>query len=429
MRLAVRTAASLWGEITVPGDKSISHRAALIGALARGTTEISNFLPGDDCRRTVDCLQRLGVQIEQPDATTLVVHGQGPEGLSEPADILGAGNSGTTLRLLLGVLAGQPFFSVLTGDASLRQRPMARVTEPLRSMGATILGRGQGGCAPLAIRGGELRPIDYTLPVASAQVKSALLLAGLAVNGTTRVTEPAPTRDHTEIMLRSFGAEVRREGATITLTGRPTLTGQRLPVPGDLSSAAFFLAAGAAIPGSALRISGAGVNPTRTGIIDVLRAMGADLTVENVRTAGGESVADLCVRGSELRGTEIAGALIPRLIDEIPALAVAAAAARGETVIRDAAELRVKESDRIGALAHQLRRLGAEICELPDGLVIRGGAPLHGALVHSGGDHRMAMALALAGLLADGETVVEDAGCIAVSFPGFAQMLEQVSRR
>lgn len=418
---------ALKGSVVLPGDKSISHRAALLGALAEGETQVENFLAGEDCLATIRCLAAMGVTFKGPDERgRLVVHGRGRKGLREPADVLNAANSGTTMRLLLGVLAGCPFFSVITGDASLRRRPMGRVVEPLSRMGAGIWGRQGGRFAPLAVRGGELEAISYTLPVASAQVKSAILLAGLFARGETRITEPVPTRDHTERMLEQFGAKVRREGRTLCIRGGQGLAACRVVVPGDISSAAFLMVAAAVVPGSDVTLRGVGVNPTRDGIIEVLRQMGADMEISNRCYLGNEPVADIRVRYSRLTGVTIGGEIIPRLIDEIPVLAVAGALAEGETVIKDAGELRVKESDRLETVADGLRRLGAEVEVMPDGLRIRGGRPLTGTVVQSHGDHRVAMAMAVAGLVARGKTQVHDTACVDVSFPGFAGILNSL---
>ncbi len=419
---------ALRGALRVPGDKSISHRAVMFGAISQGTTEITGFLPGADCKSTIRCFRALGVEIEERAPDHVLVHGHGLQGLREAADVLDVGNSGTTIRLISGLLAGQPFFSVLTGDASIRRRPMDRVTAPLRQMGARINGRQGGRLAPLAIRGTALQPQHYQSPVASAQVKSSILLAGLTCEGQTSVTEPARSRDHTERMLRGFGAEVRVDGLTATVTGRPQLSGQRVQVPGDISSAAFFLVAASIVPGSELLIEGVGINPTRTGLLDALAAMGASITQLNGREEAGEPVADLLVRAADLRATTIAGELIPRLVDEIPVLAVAACYAAGTTYIRNAEELRVKESDRIACMVAELRKLGAEVEELADGMVITGGRPLHGAAVQSYDDHRMAMALAVAGLRAGGELQIHGAEAVDVSFPGFAAALENLRK-
>lgn len=428
LELKVKAGKGWRGEIVVPGDKSISHRAALLGALARGTTVAENFLAGADCLSTLECLRRLGVRWDLSPDGRLTVTGSGPEGLEEPEDILDAGNSGTTMRLLLGILAGQSFFSVLTGDRSLRRRPMARVTWPLREMGATINGRQDGSVAPLAVgpfRGKSLAAREHRLQVASAQVKSALLLAGLFARGETIVSEPAQSRDHTERMLAIFGASLEKDGLNVKITGGDTLKAPRekIRVPGDLSAAAFFLVAGSIVPDSELVIRNVGVNPTRTGIIDVLLSMGGRITVENEGVTGGEPVADLRVKSSDLRGVEIGGDMIPRLIDEIPVLAVAAACAEGRTVIGGAAEARVKESDRLLAVAGELSKLGAKIQDCEDGLVIEGGRPLQGTACSSHDDHRIAMALAVAALKAGGETRIKDAGCIRVSYPSFPDQL------
>ncbi len=420
----VRGRGPLRGVVRVPGDKSISHRAVMLGALAEGTTQVRNFLAGEDCLSTVRCLRALGAEVRlEGDRATVV--GRGWEGLAEPEEVLDCGNSGTTMRLLLGILAGLPLFAVLTGDASLRRRPMGRVVRPLERMGARVDGRSGGELAPLAVRGGGLRAAEFTLPVASAQVKSALLLAGLRAEGRTAVTEPSRSRDHTERLLPRFGVPVEVDGLTVAVAGPARLRAAEVEVPGDISAAAFFLVAAAVVPGSRLVLPGVGVNPTRAGLLEVLEAMGARVRRLNEREEAGEPVADLEVEASELRGVQVGGDLVPRLIDEVPALAVAAACAEGVTEIRDAAELRVKESDRIAALARELGRLGAAVEELPDGLRIRGGRPLRGAECDSGGDHRLAMALAVAGLVAEGETVVADAACAAVSFPGFWEVLSR----
>ncbi|HSB72229.1 MAG TPA: 3-phosphoshikimate 1-carboxyvinyltransferase [Candidatus Methylomirabilis sp.] len=412
------------GTLRVPGDKSISHRSLLLGALAHGVTEVCGFLRGEDCLATLHALRALGTTIGETAGGGLQIHGAGPEALREPPGVLDAGNSGTSLRLLAGLLAGRPFFSVLTGDPSLRSRPMRRIVEPLGAMGATLLGRGGGEYPPLAIRGGGLRGIDWHSPVASAQVKSAILLAGLQARGETSVTEPALSRDHTERMLAAFGVPLERRGAAVAVRGGARLRATRITVPGDVSSAAFFLVAAAAWAGAEMCIQGVGVNATRTGLLDVLARMGGTVVQEHAHIQGGEPVADLRVRGVRLRGTRIEGEDIPRLIDEVPVLAVAAALADGETVISGAGELRVKEVDRLAALASELGRLGAAITTEGDSLRIAGGHRLRGAVVSSRGDHRMAMSLAIAGLFAAGETRVEDVGCVETSFPGFARLLK-----
>ncbi len=427
MNLVTHPADGLYGTAAVPGDKSISHRAALFAALAEGTSVIENFLPGGDCLATVGCLRALGVPVTELSLTTLQIEGVGLHGLQEPAAPLDCVNSGTTMRLLAGLLAGQRFFSVLAGSPQLTRRPMARVVEPLRRMGATIYGRQEGRLAPLAIQGSRLGGTDYALPVASAQVKSAILLAGLYGSGLAIVREPGPSRDHTERMLAAMGAPVTVLGPVIS-SERPqaALRPLAITVPGDLSSAAFLLAAAVLVPGGQVTITGVGVNPTRTGILDILQQMGAELVVENGRLEAGEPVADVTVRHSPLRGVEVGGAMIPRAIDELPVLAVLATQARGRTVVRDAAELRVKETDRIATVAAELRRLGAAVEERPDGFVVEGPTRLQSAPVSSHGDHRLAMALAVAGLVAKGALLIEDTACIADSYPGFVRALRKL---
>lgn len=427
MNLVIKPARSLRGTVSVPGDKSISHRAVMLGALAEGATLIENFLPGEDCLATVACFRKLGVEISWTGKDSLRIQGCGLEGLREPEEVLDAGNSGTTIRLLLGIMAGQPFFSVLNGDASLRCRPMARVTGPLVRMGARIEGRQGGNLAPLAVQGGNLKPVHYNSPVASAQVKSAVLLAGLFAGGVTSVTEPYRSRDHTERMLRHFGAKVDVSGTTVRVAGRPRLLGRKIAVPGDLSSASFLMVAAAALPGSDLTLQRVGINPARSGIIDALTGMGASIELLNPREEGGEPVAEIRVRCTgRLTGIAVGGEMIPRLIDEIPALAVAAALAGGRTEIRDAAELKVKESNRIATVAGMLASFGAVVEELPDGLLVKGGKPLRGCACRSHGDHRIALAASVAGLLAEGETIVHDAECMNVSFPGFDGLLKKI---
>lgn len=409
--------------LSVPGDKSISHRSVMIAAIANGVSTIDNFLPGEDCLSTVRCMRQLGVNIEELAPARLRVHGCGLHGLQEAKDYLDVGNSGTTIRFLSGLLAGQAFFSVLTGDASIRRRPMGRVVTPLRQMGAQIWGRDGDRLAPLAIRGSNLQGIHYDSPVASAQVKSAVLLAGLYARGETSVTEPAQSRDHTERMLAGFGADIKTDGLTAVIRSGE-LTGQQVLVPGDISSAAFFLAAAAIFPGAQITVRNLGLNPTRTGMIEVLEAMGAIIAIDNRRTVSGEELGDVTVTGAELKGMQIGGEIIPRLIDEIPVLAVVAARAQGQTVIRDAQELKVKESNRLQAIATELRRFGADINETEDGLLIKGGRKLYtGAVCESYHDHRIAMAGALMGLVAEGNTTVHHAECINISLPGFAQLL------
>ncbi len=442
MARTVRRPARLRGTLHVPGDKSISHRAALFGALATGTTRVRRFLAAEDCLSTLACLRSLGIewQLEEESrgVATLALTGAGLHGLQEPDNVLDVGNSGTTLRLLAGILAGQPFISVLTGDDSLRTRPVDRVIEPLRQMGAQLSARDDDSLPPLTIRGGPLRGIRYRPPVASAQVKSAVLLAGLFAEGETVVEEPQPTRDHTERMLRSMGVDIETEAASTD--GPPAAGGIRirppaelapldLRVPGDISTAAFWLVAAAAHPDAELTLTDVGINPARSGVLNALSQMGASIDIGEERTAGEEPVADITVRSSRLRGIELGGELVLRMMDELPALAVAAAVAEGKTVVRDAQELRVKETDRIALLTEQLQRLGVAIAERPDGFEIEGGArpgSLHGERVNGGGDHRLAMALAVAGLLAEGDTTVEDEASVMVSYPGFWEDLEQL---
>lgn len=426
MEVTVKSAHALRGDVQVPGDKSISHRAVMLGALADGETEIDNFLFGEDCLSTIRIVQSLGVAVNA-EKDRVMVRGGGLGALREPDDVLDAGNSGTTMRLMAGILAGCPFFSVLTGDASLRCRPMQRVMQPLSTMGARITARGGNAYAPMAIAGGGLCATTYRSPVASAQVKSAVLLAGLFANGTTTVIEPARSRDHTERLLGYFGARVEVEDKQVTVWGKPNLLGRKVIVPGDISSAVFLLVAGATIPGSELVVRNVGINPTRAGALDVLMKMGADLKIINERQISGEPVGDVRVRGGRLIGTTISGAIIPYLIDELPALAVAAALAEGETVVRDAAELRYKETDRITAVVKLLGGMGADIAELKDGFVIQGGRLLQGTVCDSFGDHRLAMAAAVAGLAARGITKIKAAECVNISYPTFFDTLNSIS--
>lgn len=408
----------LKGEITVPGDKSISHRGIMLGALANGTTSITNFLKGADCLSTISCFQKMGIEIEETE-NEILVHGKGLHGLSAPKEILDAGNSGTTTRLISGILAGQNFSCDLTGDASIQKRPMKRIMTPLSMMGADITSVHNNGCAPLHIKGAPLKGISYQSPVASAQVKSCVLFAGLYADGKTSVTEPFLSRNHSELMLSSFGASVQTCGTTATIEPEPVLTAQKVEVPGDISSAAFFIAAGLLIPGSELLIKNVGINPTRDGILRVCRQMGANLELLNTRTQCGEPVADILVKHSELNGTVIEGDLIPTLIDELPVIAVMAACSNGETIIRNAEELKVKESNRLEIIVHHLSEMGCDITGTEDGMIIRGGKPLHGAVLDSHLDHRIAMSFAVAGLVADGETEITNADCVNISYPGF----------
>ena len=407
----------LKGEITVPGDKSISHRGIMLGALANGTTSITNFLKGADCLSTISCFQKMGIEIEETESEILV-HGKGLHGLSAPTEILDAGNSGTTTRLISGILAGQNFSCDLTGDASIQKRPMKRIMTPLSMMGADITSVHNNGCAPLHIKGAPLKGISYQSPVASAQVKSCVLFAGLYADGKTSVTEPFLSRNHSELMLSSFGASIETCGTTATIEPEPVLTAQKVEVPGDISSAAFFIAAGLLIPGSELLIKNVGINPTRDGILRVCKRMGANLELLNTRTQCGEPVADVLVKHSELNGTVIEGDLIPTLIDELPVIAVMAACANGETIIRNAEELKVKESNRLEIIVHHLNEMGCDITGTEDGMIIRGGKPLHGAVLDSYLDHRIAMSFAVAGLVADGETEITNADCVNISYPG-----------
>lgn len=419
--LTVHPGGPLRGRVRVLGDKSISHRAVLFGALADGPSRIEGFLPAGDCLATLGCLEALAIEVERHDATSLTVHGHGLRGLRIPQAPLNCARSGTTMRLLAGILVGQPFESTLTGDPQLLRRPMRRITEPLRRMGAEI--EDTDGCAPLTIRGRWLHGTEHTLSVASAQVKSALLLAGLYADGPTVVRQPGPARDHTERMLAVMGADVAAEGLDVTLAPVDGLVPNSFTLPGDLSSAAFPLVAAVLIEGSEVATEGVGVNPTRTGLLDVLREMGAQIAVENVREQGGEPVADVTVGASTLRGVEVGGGTVVRTIDEFPVLAVAATQAGGTTRVCDAAELRVKETDRIVAIVEGLQAMGARIEPRPDGFVIEGPTPLEGAVVDSHGDHRLAMALAVAGMIAEGETVIENAECIDDSFPGFVTVM------
>ncbi|HEY9836289.1 MAG TPA: 3-phosphoshikimate 1-carboxyvinyltransferase [Vampirovibrionales bacterium] len=420
---------SVQGRIRVPGDKSISHRALMLGAIAKGETTIEGLLLGEDPRSTARCFQALGAEISPLNEQRVRVRGVGVGELVEPTDILDAGNSGTTMRLMLGILASHPdrFFTV-TGDKSLRSRPMSRVVKPLQQMGAQIWGRNGNSLAPLAVQGQSLRPIHYHSPIASAQVKSCILLAALMAEGTTTITEPAVSRDHSERMLKAFGAEITTDPDTksVMITGPAQLQGQSVIVPGDISSAAFWIVAAAIVPDSDLTIENVGINPTRTGILEALEMMNADIQLENERIVAGEPVADIRVRHSQLKGCSISGDIIPRLIDEIPILAVAAIFAEGQTVISDAAELRVKESDRLAVTATVLNQMGAQITELPDGLEITGGTPLSGTDVESYDDHRIAMSLAIAALNARGTTTIHHAEAAAISYPDFTATLRQV---
>lgn len=424
-QLVIQSARSLRGRIRVPGDKSISHRSLLLGALADGITSVDGFLYSGDCWATLRCMRDLGVEIEADiDGNSLVIHGRGLHGLQAPTGSLNCERSGTTMRLLAGILSGQPFPSTLTGDSQLLRRPMRRVVDPLRRMEADI--HDDGGTAPLVVRGKSLVGYDHTLAVASAQVKSAILLAGLYASGRTTVRQPAPARDHTERLLAAMGAPIWTEDLTVIVNQTSSLRPLALSIPGDLSSAAFLVAAACLVPNSELTVENVGINPTRTGFLDVLREMNADLALEKEARDGPEPSADLTVRHSKLKGTEIGGTTVVRMIDEFPILAVAATQAIGQTVVRGAEELRVKESDRISSVVEELSKMGGAIEAQSDGFVVRGPAPLSGTTVNSRGDHRLAMALTVAGLIAEGETIVEGAECIRDSFPGFVPSLREL---
>ncbi|MFH1239184.1 MAG: 3-phosphoshikimate 1-carboxyvinyltransferase [bacterium] len=424
--MSVPSIKKLKGTIQMPGDKSISHRAIILGAIAEGKTRIKGFLRGEDCLNTIKIFRQLGIDIEENSPAGIVIKGKGLHGLSKPASFLDAGNSGTTLRLVSGILAGQNFTSTITGDKSLSARPMKRIIAPLREMGAVIEAR-EDNFAPLVITGGELKGINYVSQVASAQVKSCLLLAGLYSRGETTVTEPVKSRDHTERMLKYFGIEIKEKGLTVGVKNPARLTGQAITVPGDISSAAFFVIGAILLPDSRITIKNIGLNPTRTGILTVLKQMGAKIIIENEKTDGDEPVGDLIVKAGALKGVKITGGLIPFLIDEIPILAVAATQAEGATEISGAGELRVKETDRIKAISSQLALMGARIEEKEDGMIIYGGTRLKGGCVNSFGDHRMAMSLVIAGLLAEGKTTVKNTECISTSLPGFMDILKQIS--
>ena len=423
-----KTEKPLRGEITIPGDKSISHRSVMFGAISQGRTEITNFLQGQDCLSTISCFRKMGIKIENT-SERILVHGRGLHGLTAPTEILDVGNSGTTTRLISGILAGQDFTSELTGDASIQKRPMGRIIRPLSMMDATIESIKGNGCAPLRISGHALKGIHYQSPVASAQVKSSILLAGLYADGKTSVTEPALSRNHTEIMLRSFGATVTSEGTTASILPDPDLHGQKIEVPGDISSAAYFIVAALIVPGSEILIKNCGINETRDGILRVCRAMGADITVLNAHTSGGEAVADLLVRYTpDLKGCVIEGDIIPTLIDEIPVIAVLAAFADGTTTIRNAEELKVKESNRLDIMVHHLSEMGCDITGTEDGMIINGGKTLQGAVLDSFLDHRIAMSFAIASLACESTLTIRRADCVNISNPAFYQDLERLCR-
>jgi len=425
MQKRISPAASVSGSITLPGDKSISHRYAMIAAISEGDTLIQNYSTGADCHSTLGCVRALGIEVEKR-GTEARIRGRGLDGLRAPAGDLDAGNSGSTIRMLSGILAAQPFRSRIFGDESLSRRPMQRIMQPLAAMGARITGR-EGKLPPLEIEGGPLHPIDYVSPVASAQVKTCVLFAGLFAGGTTSVTEPVRSRDHSEIALREFGADVRVERETVSIAGRPRLSGRELTVPADLSSAAFFIAAALMLPGSSLAIRGVGLNPTRSALLDFLAGMGADIQIRNLESRSGELVGEILVRHSVLAGGVIEKGLTAALIDEIPVLAVLGAVTRDGITVRDAAELRIKETDRIRTVAENLRRMGVDAEELPDGLVVPGLQRLHGGEFDSYGDHRIAMAFAVGALAAKGDSVIQGAEAASVSFPGFWDTLAGIT--
>lgn len=418
---------ALHGVVSVPGDKSISHRAVMFGSLAQGTTEISHFLEGADCLSTIGCFRKMGIEIEQVQ-DKILVHGKGLHGLQKPDSVLDCGNSGTTTRLISGILAAQPFDVTLTGDASIQKRPMKRIMTPLSQMGARISSLNGNDCAPLHIEGTQLKGIAYQSPVASAQVKSCILLAGLYAEGATSVTEPTLSRNHTEIMLNYFGANVTSIGTTATIQPEPVLTGRQVNVCGDISSAAYFIAAAMLVPGSEVLLKNVGINPTRDGILRVFKEMGADITYVEENCDNGEPTADLLVRSSSLHGVTIAGDIIPTLIDEIPMIAVVAAFAEGTTVIKDAAELKVKESNRIETVVSNLKAMGCDIEAMDDGMIIHGGRPLHGVTIDPKLDHRIAMSFAIAALAADGTTTIENADIVTVSYPDFYEEIQNLTK-
>ena len=420
------TAAHIRGEITVPGDKSISHRSVMFGSIAKGTTAIHNFLEGADCLSTIGCFRRMGIEIENKNGT-VIVHGKGMHGLTAPSGTLDCGNSGTTTRLISGILAPQNFDVTLTGDESIQKRPMKRIIEPLSMMGADIKSIRGNDCAPLKICGMPLAGIHYTSKVASAQVKSAILLAGLYADGLTTVTEPQVSRNHTELMLKFFGAELESKETSVTIWPATELFGNQIDVPGDISSSVYFVAAGLILPNSEVLIKNVGINPTRAGLIKVCEAMGADLTLLNENHGNAEPTADLLVRTSSLKACTIEGDIIPTLIDELPTIAMMACFAEGTTVIRDAAELKVKESNRIAIMVENLRAMGADVEETEDGMIIHGGKPLHGAVIDSHKEHRIAMTFAVAALAAEGETEIHDADCVNISYPAFYEELERLT--
>ncbi|MFL6557242.1 MAG: 3-phosphoshikimate 1-carboxyvinyltransferase [Bacillus sp. (in: firmicutes)] len=415
----------LIGKITIPGDKSISHRSVMFGSIAHGETKVTNFLPGEDCLSTISCFRKLGVTIEESDGELRII-GKGFDGLTEPNEVLDVGNSGTTIRLLMGILAGRPFFSSLVGDESIGKRPMTRVTNPLMEMGARLDGRKNGSFTPVSIRGGGLKPITYELPVASAQVKSAIILAGLQADGQSTIIEPEETRDHTERMIIKFGGQIDKDNKKIKVNGGQKLTAATIQVPGDISSAAFFLVAGAVLPESEIVLKNVGLNPTRTGIIEVMKKMGADLEIVQNEESSFEPFGDLIIKTSNLIGTVIEGDLIPKLIDEIPIIALLATQAEGKTIIKDAEELKFKETNRIDTVVQELKKLGARIEATEDGMIIYGKSKLHGGTVSSHGDHRIGMMLAIAALLCKDEAELENPEAISVSYPNFFSHLNSL---
>lgn len=415
------------GELTVPGDKSISHRSVMLGSLAKGTTEVTGFLQGADCLSSISCFQKMGITIENNPVSNVVrITGNGLRGLKQPTDILDVGNSGTTTRLMSGILAAQPFTSTVDGDTSIRKRPMGRIMTPLSMMGAHFESLMTEKCAPFQISGGNLKGIHYDSPVASAQVKSAILLAGLYADGITSVTEPSLSRNHTELMFESFGVDIKSEGTTATVSPAKELTAQKINIPGDISSAAYFIAAGLITPNSEITIQNVGINPTRDGILNVCGKMGADITLSNIRDHIGEPMADITVKTSALKGCTLEGAIIPKLIDEIPIIAIMAAFAEGTTIIKDAQELKVKESNRIDVIVNNLSAMGADIEGTEDGMIIYGGKPLHGATIDSKSDHRIAMSFTIAGGLADGDTDIIGAECVNISYPAFYEDVKKL---
>lgn len=425
--MKLKTTSCLRGEVTIPGDKSISHRSIMFGSISKGITEIHNFLEGADCLSTIFCFRNMGIDIENKNGI-VTVHGKGLRGLNAPSCVLDCGNSGTTTRLISGILAPQHFDVTLTGDDSIQKRPMKRIMEPLSMMGADITSLRDNGCAPLSIRGRQLHGIHYHSNVASAQVKSSILLAGLYADGETTVTEPKLSRNHTELMLQFFGADVRTSGTTATVLPAAELYGNKVQVPGDISSSVYFVAAGLIIPNSEILIRNVGINPTRNGLIRVCKAMGADITLLNENRDYSEPTADILVRTSNLKGTIIEGDIIPTMIDELPTVALMACFAEGTTIIRDAAELKVKESNRIAIMVQNLTAMGADVEETEDGMIIHGGNPLHGAVIETKKDHRIAMTFAIAALAAEGETEILDAECVDISYPQFYRDLLSLAR-